>query len=140
MSQREPSAGFSLSLKCERLQQVAALRSRLFPPKQKSGIRSATITTFTCFFAYLYLTHFSLFCRYHAGVANNRFIGCLVGSFFRKIKTVVTSRLPTRSNPLKNVKSKKYEPQGFVFLASGGSGGIRSARFKLPLVLSCKTL
>ena len=97
VSQRETSAGFSLSLKCERRQQVAALRSRLFPPKQKgdafgipfyfggkSGIRSATITTFTCFFAYLYLTHFSLFCRYHAGVANNRFIGCLVGSLFRK--------------------------------------------------------
>ena len=35
VSQREPSAGFSLSLKCERRQQVAALRSRLFPPKQK---------------------------------------------------------------------------------------------------------
>ena len=35
VSQREPSAGFSLSLKCERRQRVAALRSRLFPPKQK---------------------------------------------------------------------------------------------------------
>ena len=37
VSQRETSAGFSLSLKCERRQQVAALRSRLFPPKQKGG-------------------------------------------------------------------------------------------------------
>ena len=35
VSQREPSAGFSLSLKCERRQHVAALRSRLSPPKQK---------------------------------------------------------------------------------------------------------
>ena len=51
------------------------------------------------FFAYLYLTHFSLFCRYHAGVANNRFIGCLVGSLFRKKRVSFTSRLPTRSNP-----------------------------------------
>ncbi len=64
--------------------------------------------------------------RYHAGVANIRFIGCLVGSFFRKIKTVVTNRLPTRSNPLTNVKRKKYEPLRFVFLSSGGSGGIRT--------------
>ena len=64
--------------------------------------------------------------RYHAGVANNRSVGCLVGSFFRKIKTVVTSRLPTRSNPPKNVKRKKYEPQWFVFLSSGGGEGIRT--------------
>ena len=35
VSQREPSAGFSLSLKCERRQHVAALRSRLSPPQQK---------------------------------------------------------------------------------------------------------
>ena len=124
VSQREPSAGFSLSLKCERLQQVAALRSRLFPPKQKSGIRSATITTFTCFFAYLYLTHFSLFCRYHAGVANNRFIGCLVGSLFRKKRVSFTSRLPTRSNP--TIDEKKF---GYTLSVSeffGGKSGIRT--------------
>ncbi len=80
----------------------------LISAKKNSGIRSATITTFTCFFAYLYLTRFSLFCRYHAGVANNRFIGCLVGSLFRKKRVSFTSRLPTRSNPTIDEKKIGY--------------------------------
>ena len=90
----------------------------------KSGIRSATITTFTCFFAYLYLTHFSLFCRYHAGVANNRFIGCLVGSLFRKKRVSFTSRLPTRSNP--TINEKKFGNTLRVSEFFGGKSGIRT--------------
>ena len=85
----------------------------------KSGIRSATITTFTCFFAYLYLTHFSLFCRYHAGVATNRFIGCLVGSLFRKKRISFTSRLPTRSNP--TIDEKEF---GYTLSVSEFFGGV----------------
>ena len=40
----------------------------------------------------------------NACVANNRFIGCLVGSLFRKYQLFVTRRLPTRSNPLNRQK------------------------------------
>ena len=79
---------------------------------------------FYLFFAYLYLTHFSLFCRYHAGVANNRFIGCLVSSLFRKKQVSFTSRLPTRSNP--TIDEKKF---GYTLSVSeffGGKSGIRT--------------
>ena len=62
-----PTAGFSLSLKCERRQRVAAY----FIPTSlggKSGIRSATLFLFTCFrSAPLILLSFLLFlCRYHS--------------------------------------------------------------------------
>ena len=48
---------------------------------RKRGIRSATLFLFACYRSTpLILLSFLLFhCRYHAGVANNRFIGCLVG-------------------------------------------------------------
>ena len=45
--------------------------------------------------------------RYHAGVANNRFIGCLVGLLLLYMASFA-SRLPTRSNPSIN---KKRETQ-----------------------------
>ena len=47
----------------------------LFTNGGKSGIRSATLFLFTCFRStLLILLSFLLFlCRYHAGVANNRF-------------------------------------------------------------------
>lgn len=137
VSQREPSAGFSLSLKCERRQRVAALRSRLFPPKQKGMLLASPFVLaervgfaprqllLLLVFSHTYiLLIFSLFCRYHAGVANNRFIGCLVSSLFRKKQVSFTSRLPTRSNP--TIDEKKF---GYTLSVSeffGGKSGIRT--------------
>ena len=74
----------------------------------KSGIRSATLFLFTCFRStLLILLSFLLFlCRYHAGVANNRFIGCLVGLLLLLFIVSFASRLPTRSNP--TIDEKKF--------------------------------
>ena len=95
----------------ERRQQVAALlHPDIFPQEQKSGIRSATLFLFTCFRStLLILLSFLLFlCRYHAGVANNRFIGCLVGSFSLKTQALFYEPTP---NPFEssfiNVKTKR---------------------------------
>ena len=93
--------------KCERRQQVAAYSSSELPPIKKDtqgvyikgiqpfpasgnfincseGIRSATLFLFACNRSTpLIPLSFLLFhCRYYAGVANNRFIGCLVGLLF----------------------------------------------------------
>ena len=77
-------------------------------PGGKSGIRSATLFLFTCFRStLLILLSFLLFlCRYHAGVANNRFIGCLVGLLLLLFIVSFASRLPTRSNP--TIDEKKF--------------------------------
>ena len=64
-----PTAGFSLTLKCERRQQVAALLyPNIFLPKQKSGIRSATLFLFTCFrsTSLILLSYLLFHCRYHS--------------------------------------------------------------------------
>lgn len=87
----------------------------------KSGIRSATLFLFTCFRStLLILLSFVLFlCRYHAGVANNRFIGCLVGLLLLLFIVSFASRLPTRSNP--TIDEKKNSETRYVspnFLAS----------------------
>ena len=98
----------------ERRQQVAAY----FIPTSlngKSGIRSATLFLFTCFrSAPLILLSFLLFlCRYHAGVANNRFIGCLVGLLLLLFIVSFASRLPTRSNP--TIDEKKIRKHATCF-------------------------
>ena len=111
----------------ERRQQVAAY----FIPTSlggKSGIRSATLSLFTCFRStLLILLSFLLFhCRFHAGVANNRFIGCLVGLLLLSFIVSFASQLPTRSNPL-SATSKQNEQANFcLFVLFGGSEGIRT--------------
>ena len=52
--------------------------------------------------------------HYHACVANNRSVGCLVANFFVKI-FIVSLRLPTRSNP-SSTKQKAYTLMGIGFL------------------------
>ena len=92
----------------------------------KSGIRSATLFFFTCYrSAPLILLSFLLFlCRYHAGVANNRFIGCLVGLLLLLFIVSFASRLPTRSNP--TIDEKKFGNTLRVSEFFGGKSGIRT--------------
>ena len=58
-------------------------------------------------------------CRYHAGIANNSFIGCLVGSF--SLETQALFYEPTSNpfeSPFGNVKTKrtgKFLPVRFVW-------------------------
>ena len=93
----------------------------------KSGIRSATLFLFTCFRStLLILLSFLLFlCRYHAGVANNRFIGCLVGSFSLKTQALLYEPTPNPfESPFSNVKTKrtgKFLPVRFVWRKRGDS-------------------
>ena len=49
------------------------------------GIRSATFRLFLVLILFYFYAHFLSQCRYHAGVANNRFIGCLVGLLFCRL-------------------------------------------------------
>ena len=64
---------------------------------------------------------FIFHCRFHAGVANNRFIGCLVGLHLLSFIVSFASRLPTRSNPL-SATSKQNEQANFcLFVLFGGS-------------------
>ena len=65
-----------------------------------------------------------LHCRYHAGVANNRFIGCLVGLLLLLFIVSFASRLPTRSNP--TIDEKKFGNTLRVSEFFGGKSGIRT--------------
>ena len=66
------------------------------------GIRSATLFLFACYQStpFILLSFLLFHCRFHAGVANNRFIGYLVGLLLLLYMASFASRLPTRSNPL----------------------------------------
>ena len=87
--------------------------------KERDSLRD--IILFACYRSTpLILLSFLLFhCRYHAGVANNRFIGCLVGLLLLLYMASFASRHPTRSNPpFGNVKTKrtgKFLPVRFVW-------------------------
>ena len=93
----------------------------LFTNGGKSGIRSATLFLFTYFrSAPLILLSFLLFpCRYHAGVANNRFIGCLVGLLLLSFIVSFASRLPTRSNPLSATSKQNEQAKICLFVLFG---------------------
>ena len=94
--------------------------------KERDSLRD--IILFACYRSTpLILLSFLLFlCRYHAGVANNRFIGCLVGLLLLLYMASFASRLPTRSNPL-SATSKQNEQANFcLFVLFGGSEGIRT--------------
>ena len=62
---------------------------------------------------------FIFHCRFHAGVANNRFIGCLVGLLLLLFIVSFASRLPTRSNPL-SATSKQNEQANFCLFVLFG--------------------
>ena len=90
------------------------------------GIRSATFRLLLVLILFYFYAHFLSQCRYHAGVANNRFIGCLVGLLLLLYTASFASRLPTRSNPL-SAMSKQNEQANFcLFVLFGGSEGIRT--------------
>ena len=79
---------------------LSAYSSQLFHPCTRGFFNSLV---------YIYIVH------YHACVANNRFIACLVANFFRKIFPFVSLRLPTRSSPRLN-KTKKDMSVSYPFL------------------------
>ena len=87
----------------------------------KRGIRSATLFLFACYRSTpLILLSFLLFhCRYHAGVANNRFIGCLVGLLLLLFIVSFASRLPTRSNPLSATSKQNEQAKTCLFVLFG---------------------
>ena len=100
----------------------------LFPFGGSEGIRSATLFLFTCYRSTpLILLSFLLFhCRFHAGVANNRFIGCLVGSFSLETQALFYEPTPNPfESPFSNVKTKRTG-KFFLFVLFGGSEGIRT--------------
>ena len=137
VSQREPSAGFSLSLKCERRQQVAALRSHLFPPKQKGmpeaspfvlaervGFAPRQLLLLLVFSHTYILLIFLYFVAITPGLQTT--VSSVVWSArcFEKKRVSFTSRLPTRSNP--TIDEKKF---GYTLSVSeffGGKSGIRT--------------
>ena len=145
--------------KCERRQQVAAYSSSEFPPIKKdtqgvyikgiqpfpaSGnfincserIRTATFRLLLVLISFYFYAHFLSQCCYHAGVANDRFIGCLVGLLLLSFIVSFASRLPTRSNPL-SATSKQNEQANFcLFVLFGGSEGIHSATLSSSLVIA----
>ena len=94
---------------------------------RKRGDSLRTLFLFACYRSTpLILLSFVLFlCRYHAGVANNRFIGCLVGSF--SLETQALFYEPTSNpfeSPFGNVKIKrtgKNLPVRFVWRKRGDS-------------------
>ena len=103
---------------------------QLFPASgnfinRSDGIRSATLFLLPCYrYAPLILLSFLLFhCRYHAGVANNRFIGCLVGLLLLLYMASFASRLPTRSNPLLATSKQNEQANICLFVLIGGSEG-----------------
>ena len=74
----------------------------------KSGIRSATFRLLLVLNFIYFDAHFLSQCRYHAGVANNRFIGCLVGSFSLKTHALFYEPTPNPfESPFGNVKAKR---------------------------------
>ena len=64
-------------------------------------------------------------CRFHAGVANNRFIGCLVGSFSLETQALLYEPTPNPfESPFGDVKTKrtgKNLPVRFVWRKRGDS-------------------
>ena len=110
----------------ERRQQVAALLHPDIFPQKKSGIRSATFRLLLVLNFILFDAHFLSQCRYHAGVANNRFIGCLVGLLLLLFIVSFASRLPTRSNPLSATSKQNEQAKTCLFVLFGGSEGIRT--------------
>ena len=145
-----PTAGFSLPLKCERRQQVAAYSSSEFLPIKKDtqgvyikgiqpfpasgnfincseGIRSAT---FRLLLVLNFIIIFTLiFCH---NVAITPGLQTTVSSVVWSARSpwkprhCFTSRLPTRSNPL-SAMSKQNEQANFcLFVLFGGSEGIRT--------------
>ena len=94
-----PTAGFSLSLKCERRQQVAAyFIPTSFHKNKRVGFAPRHYFS-SLVFVHFFFTHFASSLSLSRRVANNRFIGCLVGSFFLKIS--VKYYEPT-SNPFES--------------------------------------
>ena len=83
------------------------------------GIRSATFILLLVLISFYFDAHFLSQCRYHAGVANNRFIGCLVGLLLLLYMASFASRLPTRSNPL-SATSKQNEQANFCLFVLFG--------------------
>ena len=93
------------------------------------GIRSATFRLLIVLILFYFYAHFLLQCRYHAGVANNRFIGCLVGLLLLLYMASFASRLPTRSNPL-SATSKQNEQANFCLFVL----------FVFSVRISCSTI
>ena len=90
------------------------------------GIRSATFRLLLVLISFYFYTHFLSQCRYHAGVANNRFIGCLVGLLLLLYMASFASRLPTRSNPISSTSKQNEQANFCLFVLFGGSEGIRT--------------
>ena len=85
------------------------------------GIRSATFRLLIFLISFYFDTHFLSQCRYHAGVANNRFIGCLVGLLLLLFIVSFASRLQTRSNPLSATSKQNEQAKTCLFVLFGGA-------------------
>ena len=96
---------------------LSAYSSQLFHPCTRGFFNSLV---------YIYIVH------YHACVANNRFIGCLVANFFHKINHFVSLRLPTRSSPRFEYKTKRDKHLAYLFSFGAPSG----TRTQDPLIKS----
>ena len=96
---------------------LSAYSSQLFHPCTRGFFNSLV---------YIYIVH------YHACVANNRSVGCLVANFFRKIFPFVSLRLPTRSSPRFKSKTKRDKQNAYLFLFGAPSG----TRTQDPLIKS----
>ena len=95
------------------------------------GIRSATLFLFACYHStpFILLSFLLFHCRFHAGVANNRFIGCLVGLLLLLYMASFASRLPTRSNPLSATSKQNEQANICLFVLIGGQVVIASEPF-----------